>query len=89
MEHNTTSYHHIYTATRKVLVDINTQLLELGDWKYFDILIFKHKGDHEAIQPRSYEELAKILKDIDSVYSFNRVETNKHGAVAYDIIIEG
>lgn len=82
------TYHHIYTAKRKVLVDINTKLLELGDWKFFDILIFKHKGDHEAIQPRSYEELVEILKDVDSVYSFNRVETKLHGVIAYDIIIK-
>lgn len=81
-----TSYH-IYTAKRKVLWTIKEKLDELGDFKYFDILVFKNKSSHEAQRPSSYDELLTLLKDCDSVYSFYQVETIKHGAVAYDIII--
>ena len=79
--------HHIYTAKRYVLWTINSKLQELGDWKYFDILVLQHKNSHEAEQPNSYDELVELLKDVDSVYSFNQVETIQHGAIAYDIII--
>ena len=78
---------HVYTSKRYVLCTINSKLLEMGDWKYFYILVFQHKNSHEAEQPNSYEELVELLKDCDKVYSFDRVETMKHGAIAYDIII--
>ena len=78
---------HVYTSKRYVLTTINSKLEEVGDWKYFDILVFKNKTSHEAEQPSSYDELVELLKDCDKVYSFNRVETIQHGAIAYDIII--
>lgn len=80
--------YHIYTSKRKVLWEINSKLLELGDFKHLDILVFEHKDSKEATKPNSYEELVEILKNVDKVYSFNRVETILHGAIAYDIIIE-
>ena len=82
-------YQHIYTSKRYVLCEINSKLLEMGDWKYFDILVFQHKDDHVADRPESYDELVELLKDCDRVYSFHRVETKLHGAIAYDISIEG
>ena len=82
--------HHIYINKRHVLLEISEKLkYDYGnDFKYFDILVFKHKGDHEAFKPNSYEELEDLLKGVDSVYSFDRVETKLHGAIGYDIIIE-
>lgn len=79
--------YHVYTSKRHVLCEINSVLLDKGDFKYLDILIFKKKGDYVAEKPESYDELQELLKDCDSVYSFNRVETKLHGAVGYDIII--
>lgn len=58
------------------------------DWDKLDLLVFKHSNSNEAIKPDSYEELEKLLNDVDSVYSFNRVETMLHGAIGYDVIIE-
>lgn len=81
--------HHIYTAKRYVLTTINTKLQELGDWKYFDILVFKTRNSKEADKPESFEELVKLLEKYDKVYNFYEVATNLHGAVAYDIILEG
>ena len=79
---------HVYTSKRHVICEINSKLLEKNsDFKYLDILVFKHKDDHEAEKPNSMNELIELLKDCDSVYSFNRVETILHGAIAYDIII--
>ena len=82
--------YHIYTAKRHVLLEISEKLKYdyKGDFKYFDILVFKHKDDHEAMKPNTYEELEHLLKDVDKVYAFNRVETKLHGAIGYDIIIE-
>ena len=80
--------YHIYTATRYVLRTISSKLQELGDFKHFDILVFKNKNDGIADKPNTYEELVELLKDYDSVYSFNRVETKLHGAIGYDIIIK-
>lgn len=82
--------YHIYTNKRYVLLEISEKLKYdyNGDFKFFDILVFKHKGDHEAMKPNSYDELEQILKNVDKVYSFDRVETNLHGAIGYDIIIE-
>lgn len=79
--------HHIYTNKRYVLNTIKSQLQDLGDFKYFDILVFKNTKSGVADKPNSYEELIELLKDCDAVYSFNRVETNLHGAIAYDIIL--
>lgn len=73
---------HVYTAKRKVLLTINQY-----DWNVLDILVFNHIDSFEAEQPKSYEELVELLKDYDKVYSFNKVETIKHGAVAFDIIL--
>ena len=70
-----------------VLRKISEKLNELGDWKYFDVLVFAHQQSLTAEKPESYEELVELLKDYDSVYQFNEVETNLHGAVAYDIIL--
>lgn len=81
--------YHIYTAKRYVLREIGSKLQDLGDFKYFDILVFKNKGDKVAERPESYEELEELLKDTDRVYSFDRVETLIHGAIGYDIIING
>jgi hypothetical protein len=83
-------YYHIYTSKRKVLLDISEKLRYdcNNDFKYFDILVFKHKGDHTATKPNSFEELESLLKDTDKVYSFNRVETNLHGAIGYDIVLD-
>ena len=82
---------HVYTSKRYVLLEISSKLKYdyNNDFKYLDILVFKHKGDHEAFKPNSYEELEDLLKEVDKVYSFNRVETMLHGAIGYDIIIEG
>ena len=80
--------YHIYTSKRIVLLEINSKLLELGDWKYFDILVFKHQNSKSAIKPGSYKQLQDLLKKYDKVYSFNKVETMLHGAIAYDIILE-
>ena len=80
--------HHVYTAKRYILCKINSRLQELGDWKYFDILVFKNKQSHEAEKPNSYDELVELLKNYDSVYNFYEVESLMHGAVAYDIILE-
>lgn len=79
--------HHIYTAKRYVLWTISSKLRELGDFKYFDILVFKNSKLGVADKPNSYEELQELLNDYDSVYAFNRVETNLHGAIGYDIIL--
>ncbi len=79
--------HHVYTAKRYVLLTISNQLQELGDFKYFDILVFDHKGSGIANRPNSYEELEELLKGYDKVYDFSRVETMLHGAIGYDIII--
>lgn len=79
--------HHIYTNKRYVLNTIKSQLQDLGDFKYFDILVFEHKNSKVADRPSSYEELVELLKDCDAVYSFNRVETMLHGAIAYDIVL--
>ena len=86
--------HHVYTAKRKVLWEINSKLQEMGDFKYLDIQVIKapilleNVKDIKTYWPKSYEELIELLKDVDKVYSFNRVETNLHGAIGYDIIIE-
>lgn len=79
--------HHIYTNKRYVLLTISDQLKELGDFKYFDILVFKNSKSGIADKPESFEELEELLKDCDSVYNFNKVETKLHGAIGYDIII--
>lgn len=73
---------------RYVLVTIGTKYKELGDWKYFNILVFKSKNSHEAYSPSSYEELVSLLEEYESVYAFNEVESLRHGEIAYDIIIE-
>lgn len=86
--------HHVYTAKRKVLWEINSKMKEMGDFKYLDIQVLKaprHLDKVEDIKsywPKSYEELIELLKDVEAVYSFNQVETNLHGAIGYDIIIE-
>lgn len=81
--------HHIYTAKRYVLLEISEKLKYdyNGDFKYFDILVLKDTKSGKAIKPNTYEELEQLLKDVDAVYSFNRVETNLHGAIGYDIIL--
>lgn len=89
--------HHIYTSKRKVLLEISNKMKEMGDFKYLDILVIKSKhptnnifgNDGYADKPNSYEELVELLKDVDKVYSFNKVETKLHEAIGYDIIIEG
>ena len=78
---------HVYINKNKVLLDINTKQNELGGWKYLDILIFENKKSTTAYAPESFVDLIEKLKDVDKVYSFHEVETNLHGAVAYDIII--
>lgn len=75
--------YHIYTSTRYILRKLVNE-----DWNKLDILIFEHTDSHQAIQPKSYDELFNVLKNVDEVYSFDRVETIKHGAIAYDIIID-
>ena len=77
----------VYTSKSYVLRTISTKLNELGDFKYFDILIFKYKDSKSAYKPESYKQLEEKLKDVDKVYQFNKVESNLHGVVAYDIII--
>ena len=57
------SEHHIYTSKRYVLWTINSKYQELGDWKYFNILVFKHKKSHEAEMPDSYDELIKFCEE--------------------------
>lgn len=87
--------HHIYTNKRYVLNTIKSQLQDLGDFKYFDIFVIKSSNPSNNIfemngvinKPNSYEELVELLKDCDAVYSFDRVETNLHGAIAYDIVL--
>ena len=85
--------YHIYTNKRRVLLEISEKLKYdyNGDFKYFDILVFKHnnpKHNRVGFKPESYEELVELLKDVDKVYSFDRVETSLHGAIGYDIVIE-
>ncbi len=82
--------YHVYTSKRHVLLEISEKLKYdyNGDFKYFDILVFKHKGDNKVMKPTSYEELEKVLENVDKVYSFNRVETKLHGAIGYDIVID-
>lgn len=81
--------HHIYTSKRYVLLEISERLKYdyNGDFKYFDILVFKDTKSGKAMKPTSYEELEQALKNVDKVYSFNRVETNLHGVIGYDIVI--
>lgn len=79
---------HVYTSKNYVLITINSKLQELGDWKYFDILVFKNKGSNEATKVESYDELTDLLKGYDRVYSFYKVDSNVHGAEVYDIILE-
>ena len=79
---------YIYTDKRYVLRTIKEQLDELGDFKYFDILVFEHAASKHAEKPETYEELVELLKDCDMVLKFDRVETNLHGAIAYDITIK-
>lgn len=82
--------YHVYTSKRHVLLEISEKLKYdyNGDFKYFDILVFKHKGDNKAMKPNSFEELEEVLENVDKVYSFNRVETKLHGAIGYDIVID-
>ena len=87
---NNITEHHIYTNKRYVLLEISSKLKYDydNDFKYFDILVFKHKGDKQAEKPTSYKGLEQLLDGVDKVYSFDRVETMLHGAIGYDIIIE-
>lgn len=88
--------HHIYTAKRKVLWEIGSKLQELGDFKYLDILVLKTSNptrnvfewEGQSYKPNSYEELEDLLKDVDKVWSFDRVEADVQGAIGYDIIVE-
>lgn len=79
---------HVYTSKNYVLRTINSKLQELGDWKYFDILVFKNRKSNEASKVESYDELISLLKDYDKVYSFYKVNSNVHGLEVYDIILE-
>lgn len=88
--------YHIYTSKRYVLLTIKQKLEELGDFKYLDILVIKSQKpsnnifemDGRLYKPKTYDELVELLKNIDKVYSFDRVETNIQGATGYDIIVE-
>ena len=84
-------WHHIYTSKRYVLLEISEKLKYdyNNDFKYFDILVFKNPRCGVANKPNSYQELEELLKDYDKVYDFNRVETKLHGAIGYDIILDG
>lgn len=75
--------HHVYTNTRKVLTTINSAY----ENDEIDVLVFQHKGDHEAEAPKTKQELAELLKGYDKVYSFYECESNAHWRV-FDIILE-
>lgn len=79
---------HVYTNKNYVLRTIKSKLDELGDWKYFNILIIAKLSSHRALSPTSYNELVEMLSDYDKVYSFHEVESLRHGEVAYDIVLE-
>lgn len=85
-----TKYMHVFTNKNYVLRSIKMRLnSKNNDWKYFSVLVFKNKKSHEAESPESFEELERILKDYDKVYSFYEVQTLRNGEIGYDIILEG
>ena len=84
-------WHHIYTSKRYVLLEISEKLKYdcNNNFSRLDILVFKNPKNGFAEKPSTYQELEELLKDYDKVYDFNRVETQLHGAIGYDIILDG
>lgn len=80
--------HHIYTATRYVLVTIKTEIDYETSWDDLSVLVFKTGDAKEATKPKTYEDLVKLLEDYDKVYDFYRVKLD-NGEIGYDIILEG
>ncbi|MBO7732051.1 MAG: hypothetical protein J6S67_05850 [Methanobrevibacter sp.] len=78
------SEHHIWTNKNYVLRTLKPI------WDKLDLIVFEsHSSEvYRPIKPETFEDLTKLLEGVDKVYAFNEVETNLHGAIAYDLIIK-